>query len=98
VYVLQPSGSPMEAQTALDPHAMDPMHLMAMARSLGEISAEMFIVGCEPQDFGDGLEGRMALSDVVASAVPEAARAVLDVIHSRVSSKEPSTASQFCAV
>jgi hypothetical protein len=37
-------------------------------------------VGCEPFDFGDELEGRMGLSEIVAGSVPEAARAVIELI------------------
>jgi hydrogenase maturation protease len=80
IYLLQPAAPAAQTQVSLDPHSMDPVHLMAMARSLGEITAEIFIVGCEPLDFGDELEGRMALSGPVAQALPEAARAVLDVV------------------
>lgn len=81
IYLLQPAEVGTPENVALDPHSMDPVHVMAMARSLGEITAEMFIVGCEPRDFGDELEGRMALSEQVAGALPEAIRAVMDVIH-----------------
>ena len=81
VYVLQPVESGTNAATNLDPHSMDPVHLLAMARSLGEIQAEIFIVGCEPLDFGDEFEGRMELSEPVAAVVPQAARAVLQLIH-----------------
>jgi hydrogenase maturation protease len=84
IYLLELSGS---AQTdisldshVLDPHSMDPPHLMAMARSLGEIPARIFVVGCEPQDFGDELEGRMELSPAVAGSVREGVRAVLDLV------------------
>jgi hydrogenase maturation protease len=83
VYLLQPVDTVGYKETALDPHSMDPMHLMAMARSLGEITADIFIVGCEPLDFGDELEGRMELSEPVALAVPEAARVVLGLILNR---------------
>jgi hydrogenase maturation protease len=81
VYVLQPANS-REAggePTTLDPHSMDPVHLMAMARSLGKITAEVFIVGCEPLDFGDELEGRMGLSETMKFSVSEAVRAVVDL-------------------
>ncbi len=81
VYVLQPAEPEAAQPVALDPHSMDPVRLLAMARSLGEITAEIFIVGCEPHDFGDELEGRMELSESVSLAVPEAALAVLDLIH-----------------
>jgi hydrogenase maturation protease len=81
VYLLEPSG---EATTdiSLDPHSMDPLHLLAMAGSLGEIAARIFIVGCEPQDFGDELEGRIGLSRTVAGSVTEGVRAVLDLVAS----------------
>jgi hydrogenase maturation protease len=80
VYLLQPAEPETTQPVALDPHSMDPVRLLAMARSLGEITAEIFIVGCEPLDFGDELEGRMELSESVSLAVPEAALAVLDLI------------------
>lgn len=79
VYLLQPDEHG-ENSTILDPHSIKPAHLIAMARSLGDITAEVFIVGCEPADFGDELEGRMGLSEVVATVVPEAAQTVLQLI------------------
>lgn len=69
-------ASPQE----FDPHSIAPESVLKLARTLGEISAELYIVGCEPLDFGDRLVGRMALSEVVQSAVPEAVRAVTDLI------------------
>jgi hydrogenase maturation protease len=44
------------------------------------VTSEMYVVGCEPGDFGDELEGRMGLSEPVSAAVPSAARAVLDLV------------------
>jgi hydrogenase maturation protease len=76
VFLLQPSAGLQNEMLALDPHSMDPLHVLAMARSLGEISAEVFIVGCEPEDFGHEQFGRMGLSSTVAASVPEAVRAV----------------------
>jgi hydrogenase maturation protease len=81
VYLLEPSGGPT-TDVSLDPHSMNPLHLLAMARSLGEITARIFIVGCEPHDFGDVLEGHMGLSPTVAGSVAEGARAVLDLVES----------------
>ena len=73
LYLLEPSGSePPSDGPALDPHAMDPVQVLAAARSLGEINAAVYIVGCEPQDFGEDAEGRMGLSAPVAAAVPRA--------------------------
>lgn len=98
IYLLQPVEPVAQQDTALDPHSMDPVHLLAMARSLGDITAEIFIVGCEPLDFGDEFEGRMALSEPVASAVPEAARAVLDLIRRNHSPDATRVAKPLCAV
>ena len=98
VYVLRPADSERKPDMALDPHSMDPMHLMAMARSLGDITSEIFIVGCEPLDFGDELEGRMGLSQPVAAAVPEAARTVLELVE-RIHSRDGSLGREpMCAV
>jgi len=63
-------------ETALDPHAMDPFRVFALARTLGEISAPIYVVGCEPAPFGDEFEGRMGLSEPVAASVPDAAEMV----------------------
>jgi hydrogenase maturation protease len=96
VYLLQPVEPEAKQPVALDPHSMDPVRLLAMARSLGEIGADIFIVGCEPLDFGDELEGRMELSEPVSLAVPEAARAVLDLIHREDPRDKPLARQQHC--
>jgi hydrogenase maturation protease len=88
VYVLEPSGT-AQTDMPLDPHSMDPLHVIAMARSLGKIPARIFVVGCEPQDFGDELEGRMELSPAVAGSVIEGVRAVLDLVASVCQSHVP---------
>ena len=78
LYLLQPGELKFE-QSGLDPHSMDPVRVLNMARSLGEVSAEVYIVGCEPKDFGDEVEGRMGLSAEVESAIPEAVRMVREL-------------------
>lgn len=82
VYLLQPArdaGSEDQYATP-NPHSMNPAHLLAMARFLGDVPAEIYIVGCEPLDFGDQLEGRMGLSPTVAASVPEAVRVVVELV------------------
>jgi hydrogenase maturation protease len=83
VSILQPADRSTTAdnQPALDPHSMHPESVLALARSLGEIKAEIYIVGCEPSNFGEELQGRMGLSEAVAAAVPEAARTVVELIN-----------------
>ncbi len=75
LYLLQ-SADETQVNIGLDPHAMDPQRVLNLARSLGEVTAPVYILGCEPLDFGDELEGRMGLSLPVAAAVPRAASMV----------------------
>ncbi len=60
------------ADMAMNPHGMDPVRVLNLASSLGKIIARVYVVGCEPADFGDELEGRMGLSPHLQSLVAEA--------------------------
>lgn len=82
VSVFQPvdDGEVSDAPQEFDPHSITPDSVLKLARTLGEITAELYIVGCEPLDFGDKLEGRMALSEVVQAAVPRAVRVLTELI------------------
>jgi hydrogenase maturation protease len=59
---------------------MDPVRVLHLAASMGTISAQVLIVGCEPQDFGDELEGRMGLSSPVQAAIEEASNMVEELV------------------
>ncbi len=84
LYVLQPDvagmGEAAAPEMAMNPHGMDPVRVLHLAASMGEIPAQVFVVGCEPQDFGDELEGRMGLSAVVQAAVEEACTMVRELV------------------
>ncbi len=67
------------AETTLNPHGMDPVQVLNVAASLGRISARVLVLGCEPKDFGDEVEGRMGLSAPVQAAVAAAAERVLEL-------------------
>jgi hydrogenase maturation protease len=77
LYVVEPDLAAASAETAINPHGMDPVRVLNLAASQGTISAQVLVVGCEPLDFGDELEGRMGLSAPVQAAVEEAAKMVL---------------------
>jgi len=81
LYVVEPdlAALPGAASAAINPHGMDPVRVLNLAASQGTISAQVLVVGCEPQDFGDELEGRMGLSGPVQAAVEEAAKMVLEL-------------------
>lgn len=84
LYTMEPNlaglGNPGSPDTAINPHGMDPVRVLHLAASMGTISARVLVLGCEPHDFGDQLEGRMGLSSVVESAVEEAANMVEDLV------------------
>jgi len=104
IYLMQAAdtaGTSVE-MTRLDTHSMDTAQVLNLARSLGEVHAKVFIVGCEPQDFGDKLRGRTGLSAAVEAAVPEAASMVREMVlrlqqtaateHSRLDHRMPGAA------
>jgi hydrogenase maturation protease len=80
LYLLRPGEQSDASGPALDPHSMDPASVLSMARSQGEVTAEVFIVGCEPLDFGDDLEGRIGLSEPMMAAVPETVVMVRELV------------------
>ncbi len=84
LYTMEPNlaglGNPASPDMAMNPHGMDPVRVLHLASSMGTIAARVLIVGCEPQDFGDELEGRMGLSTVVQDAVEEASKMVVDLV------------------
>ena len=84
LYVVEPAlNGPASAETAINPHGMDPVHVLSLAASMGTISTQVLVVGCEPHDFGDELEGRMGLSSPVQAAVEEASNMILRLVATR---------------
>jgi hydrogenase maturation protease len=84
LYVVEPDlssmGSPGGQGMEINPHGMDPVRVLNLALSMGPIAAQVFVVGCEPNDFGDELEGCMGLSGPVQAAVEEASNMVEELV------------------
>jgi hydrogenase maturation protease len=78
LYVVEPDRSGA-GEADINPHGMDPVRVLNLAASMGTISAKVLVVGCEPHDFGDELEGRMGLSSPVQAAVEEACNTVVEL-------------------
>jgi hydrogenase maturation protease len=78
LYVIEPDRSGA-GEADINPHGMDPVRVLNLAASMGPIAARVLVVGCEPQDFGDELEGRMGLSSPVQAAVEEACHTVVEL-------------------
>jgi hydrogenase maturation protease len=84
LYVIEPElNGPASADTALNPHGMDPVRVLSLAASIGAITAQVVVVGCEPHDFGDELEGRMGLSSPIQGVVEAACDMILDLVATR---------------
>ncbi len=94
LYVVEPDLAALSgeasAETELNPHGMDPVRVLNLAASQGTISAQVLVLGCEPQDFGDELEGRMGLSSPVQAAVEEAANMVLQLANRMTATRQMS--------
>ena len=89
LYVIEPElNGPASADTTLNPHGMDPVRVLSLAASMGTISAQVLVVGCEPCDFGDELEGRMGLSSPVQGVVEEACNMILDLVATKSATRQ----------
>jgi hydrogenase maturation protease len=84
LYTIEPDLKSLKdtppAETMINPHGMDPMRVLQLAFSMGTVSARVVVVGCEPRDFGDELEGRMGLSDIVQSSIEGAVDMVENLV------------------
>ena len=84
LFIVEPDLSKVGNSNAegldLNPHSMDPMRVLNLAASLGPIHPRILVLGCEPNDFGDELEGRMGLSPAVQASVEEASNMVRELI------------------
>ncbi len=82
LYVVEPDldslDSP-ESQASIETHAMNPMNVLRLAKTMEKKLSRVLLVGCEPQDLG-GEEGAMGLSEPVAAAVERAASLVESVV------------------
>lgn len=89
IYVMEPDLADLPAGTVTDAHGMDPESVIAMLKSLGGEIGRVLIVGCEPVEVVE----RIGLSEVVAGALEEASRVVLELINEE-SAINPQTAKE----
>ena len=76
---LSPEKGVEAGRAALDAHSMDPVKVLAYARTLGAQPVHTLLVGCEPSNFGGGedyAEMEMGLSEPVQAAVDEAVKMI----------------------
>ena len=81
LYLIEPEVDP--DCFGIEAHGMDPVKVLALARSMGAPPTRTYLVACEPErvvDADSGDEMAMELSAPVRNAVPEAARMVESLI------------------
>jgi hydrogenase maturation protease len=76
VHVLEADHETLSSAIGLDAHAMDPAAVFASLRALGGTPPYTVVIGCEV----DSVEERIGLSDAVAAAIPDAVRAIENVV------------------
>lgn len=76
VHVFEANHETLSSATGLDAHAMDPAAVFASLNALGGSPPYTVVIGCEVGN----CEDRIGLSDTVTAAIPQAVRAIEDVV------------------
>jgi hydrogenase maturation protease len=79
LFVIEPRDDDNVPLLAIEAHAMNPVLVMRMAKSMGGSLGRILLVGCEPATFGPE-EGQLGLSDPVAAAVDDAVDLALTLV------------------
>jgi hydrogenase maturation protease len=91
-YVIEPDLEDARCGSVSDSHDMVLDNVFAMVRTLeGDMPPRVLIVGCEPADFGE----KIGLSEPVSRAIPDAIRAVREIVGGRTASVSVSSAGEM---
>lgn len=92
LYVIEPDLAGIdsaESESApVDAHGMHPVNVLRLAKSMGGALKRILLVGCEPECLG-GEEGKMGLSDTVATSLEEAVRMVESLVEKILAGQSP---------
>lgn len=82
VTVIEPDLGELSATPGdfVQPHAMNPMNVLRMAKAMNGATKRVLLVGCEPLDLG-GEEGHMGLSEVVEAALDDAVSKIEAIVN-----------------
>ncbi len=81
-------GQPYDA-ALLDSHRMDPVAVLRLARRLGRLPPQIYLIGCESANMGEGDSMFTGLSGPVAAAVEQAARVVRELAALLLAGRRP---------
>jgi hydrogenase maturation protease len=87
IYVLSPALEGSSDPAPANAHTMNPETVLRMARALGPLPAQIFVVACEPETLG-GEEGQLGLSETVNMAVDRAVTVVESLVTRIVSGEQ----------
>jgi hydrogenase maturation protease len=89
VSVVEPNTNEIVASEGsfVEPHSMDPMNVLRMAKAMNGSLRRVLLVGCEPASLG-GDEGHIGLSEPVEAGVEEALKAT-EALVKRILDGEP---------
>jgi hydrogenase maturation protease len=94
LYVIEPDlnalGGAEDQSSPADAHAMNPLNVLRLAKSLGGPLKRILLVGCEPGTLGPE-EGHMGLSQAIEAAADEAVRLVESMVCKLVNGEEISS-------
>ena len=80
---IDPEKGAEASREALDAHSMDPVKVLAFARTLGARPIHTLLIGCEPATFtesADYAEMQMGLSEPVQAAIDDAVKMIDSLI------------------
>jgi hydrogenase maturation protease len=95
LYVIEPDLNALDPNdAAVEMHGMNPMRVMAVARSMGAQLGRVYLVGCEPspETLDPNGSGVLGLSDAVLGSLDKAVKIVEDLVTQIVAGSSSSIA------
>jgi len=80
-----------DAAASVDGHRMDLVAVLRLARRLGGLPRQIYLVGCEPLQITEGKSLSLGLSAPVAAAVDQAAPLVRELADLLLAGRRPDT-------
>jgi hydrogenase maturation protease len=86
IYLIEPAEKDLTPGEGLplDPHSMNPMRVLALARSMGAEIKNVRIVGCEPETPLPADSETIGLSPCVSAAIPRAIELIESLVQEAV--------------
>jgi len=97
LYVIEPAVEGADGPVTVEGHAMDPVQVLRLARSLGDLPRRILILGCEPTQVDPQWDFALDLSAAVRAAVEPAVGKVEAMIGELLASSTEGSYDNPCA-